>query len=203
MSSTTFKRVWFSFWIHLAYLLRLRRPFNSFQRWWKERGAEKSPLFLADHPLDVLRFAKEHKFEWREDATRIGGWTVPLDWVSDPRVFQARLEKDPFPEGDGDCDDYHYWFATCVSKIPGVGRVVLCSSGFRKGGHTTCAYEWEGGWWLVNYEVSRIDDPNDIPRIVAEWARGEGAESLWHVFEDLEFNALAIGPKGKLVLDLP
>lgn len=195
---------WFSFWIKLAYKLGLRKW--SIKRQRELTGEKKDErvdrLLEVATPGEIRAFAQAHKYTWRPDATRVAGKVFPLDWVSEPEVFQWRLEQDPFPEGDGDCDDYHYWFAHCLLSVPGIIRenVVMCSVGYPGGGHTTCAYKYKDRWFHVNYKISEIDDPNDIPRIVAEWGTDAPKEPkvLWYVFEDLEFNPLAIGPKGKI-----
>lgn len=197
-----FIRWWYSFWIKLAYKLGLRRWANNRQRalTGENKDQRVDKLLEVATPGEIRAYAKHHNYKWRKDATRIGGKAWPLDWVSEPEVFQWRLEQDPFPEGDGDCDDYHAWYAACLTKVPNVDKVILCSTGYPGGGHTTCAFKYKGDWFHVNYSVAKINDPNDIPRIVAEWGTDAPKEPkvLWYVFEDLDFNALAIGPKGRI-----
>jgi hypothetical protein len=191
------------FFIKLAYLLRLRGPANSFQRWLKkEHKAPRVKLLEASTPQQIRDFAKEHGYKWRKDATRVGGWVLPLDWVTHPEVFQAKLKQDPYPGGDGDCDDYHNWFAACLRKIPSVEKVYVVSSGYPGGGHTTCCYKQDGKWYHVNYKIAEIDNPNDIPDIVAVWGTDapKKPKVTFYVFEHAypQWKAAATGPNGKV-----
>lgn len=192
---------WYGFWLRVAFALKLRRPFNRFQRWLKnEHKAPRKALPSFEDIFDVDRYARKQKYTWREDATRIGGLMLPLDYISEPEVFQAKLELPISPDGDGDCDDRHFWAAHCYKRIKGVEDVVLCSSGFKGGGHTTCAVLFNGQWYHDNYGLEPIDDPNDIPMLVAMWGTkaGKPVEVTFYVFEDVELNALAICPNGRV-----
>ncbi len=198
------KQWWFGLWISLAYALRLRGLFNSLQRRLKgEHNLPRAELFKAKTPQEIRDFATSNGYTWRPDETRIGGWRMPLDWVTHPKVFQAKLESDGYPEGEGDCDDYHNWFAACLRLVPGVSRVLVVSSGYPGGGHCTCAYELDGQKYWVNYRIQEIDDFNDIPQLTADWAnerKGEGNDVTFYVFERAypKWEAVAIGPKGKV-----
>jgi hypothetical protein len=189
---------WYGFWVRIAYALRLRRGANRLQRWLKgEPKAPRKALPLFSAVEDVDRYARKQRYKWRTDASRVGGILLPLDWISDPEVFQARLEQpSPSGDGDGDCDDRHFWAAHCYARIEGVQNVMLCSTGFAGGGHTTCAFLLNGQWYHDNYGLSPIDDPNDIPQIVARRHTPEGKKVrvIFYVFEDLELNAITICP---------
>ena len=191
------------FLLQLVYFLHLRGPANDFQRWLKrEHKLPRVPLLVADSPRAIVAYAKEHGYIWRKDATRVGGLLLPLDWVTHPEVFQAKLEQDPYPGGDGDCDDYHNWVAACLRKIPTVEKVYVVSSGYKGGGHTTCCYKQYGEWFHVNYQINAIKDPNDIPEIVAKWGTDEGdkVKVTFYVFEEAypHWQLAACGPSGKV-----
>lgn len=192
------KQKWFSFWISLAFALRLRGASILLQRWLKkEHKAKRAELLRAANPADIRQYALDHKYTWRKDATRVGGIMIPLDWVSEPEVFQARLE-DAHPS-DGDCDDYHFWFASCLKLIPSVDEVLLVSVGYPGGGHTVCAYRQGEQKYLVNYGIQPIDSFDAIPSVIARWGVDDGKEPdvLWYAFESMKepFTALAVGPK--------
>jgi hypothetical protein len=163
----------------------------------------RSRLFEGKTPNEIRDYATSNGYKWRRDETRVGGWLMPLDWVTHPEVFQAKLEQSPYPGGDGDCDDYHNWFAACLSKLPSVQRVYIVSSGYPGGGHTTCCFKQNGAWYHVNYNIAPIGDPNKIPQIVADWGdrkHKKGNEVTFYVFEHAypQWKAVAIGPNGKV-----
>ena len=202
--------IWLAYVLPFGRWLNLRGIGNAIQRRWKrEHKAPRAELVHADSPQGIRQFALSMKYKWREDATRVGKKKLLLDWVSHPRVFQWRMEQDPFPEGDGDCDDYHNWFAACLRLLPeavGVSNVMVVSSGYPGGGHTTCAYEQNGKKYHVNYRIAEITDFNDIPQIVADWAAAKDKEPVgsyhvtFYVFEAAypQWKLLACGPKGKV-----
>jgi hypothetical protein len=189
-----------SFWIRVAYLLRLRGPFVRLQRRLKrEHKAPRKPLPKFDSPEHVERYVKK-RFKYRLDQTRIGGKMIPLDWVTDPEVFHARLDEGE--QKDGDCDDYHAFVAHALKPISGVSDVYLLSSGYKGGGHTTCVYKFKGNWYLFNYSIKLIDDPNDAPRLVAEWGtKGDNEVAVeFYVFETIDppWRAAALGRRGRV-----
>lgn len=142
-------------------------------------------------PEDVERYINQ-KFKYRLDEIKIMGKTIPLDWVSDPEIFQTKLiNMDDF---DGDCDDYHYWVATSLSKLAGVKNVMMVSIVWAGGGHTVCVYSYKGDWWLFNYAIIKIDSPNDVPKLVLS-RHAPKAEMRFYVFEDLNFKLLAVKPE--------
>lgn len=248
--------------LRLVYLFGLRGPSNNFQR--RLAGEGKLPrvaLLEADSPRAITAYAKAHRYVWRKDATRVGKKIMmPLDWVTHPEVFQAKLEQDPYPGGDGDCDDFHNWVAACLLKIPTVEKVYVVSSGYEapsskfmeylrlvlvfggaiavivglilwsgwtvlggvvalalagllfwlhlrnveNGGHTTCCYKQYGEWFHVNYQISAIEDPNDIPEIVAKWGIDTSDEPVvtFYVYEEAypHWKLAACGPSGKVAV---
>ena len=197
-----FLRGWYRFWIKLAYALDLRVWANNRQRELKEKEAPRSALLRANTPEEVVLFAHRNAYKWRPDATRVGGWMVPLDWISEAEVFQWKLEQDAFPEGDGDCDDRHYWSGRCFEEVPGVEHVMLVSVGYPGGGHTTCAFYRDGKWTHDNYGILPVENPLDIPQLVARWGTDAPKEPrvLWSVFETLDFELLAVTPEGDVDL---
>jgi len=189
-------RLWFGFWIRLVYLLRLRNIINVFQRWLKERKAEKSHLRDFDSPENMVNYARTF-FDWRRDETRVGGIVFPLDWISHPEVFERRLEKRE--NLDGDCDDYA---AYCCAHLKKMGiDAWLCSVGYPGGGHTVCCYEHNGKKYLINYKLQEIQDFNDVPQIIAEWGtrkNGKEPKVYWYLFERFpEFKIIKVCPWGK------
>jgi hypothetical protein len=153
------------------------------------RRRTRLPKFYS--PEGVEKYINE-KFKYRRDDLEILGKKMALDWVSDPEVFQTKLLN--INDFDGDCDDYHYWVATALSKIPGVKNVMMTSVIWVGGGHAVCTYSYKGDWWLFNYGIKKIDSPNDVPRLVLELHAPE-AEMRYYVFEDLNFKLLAVKPK--------
>jgi hypothetical protein len=147
-----------------------------------------------EKPTDLVAYATA-RFRYRKDQGRIGGWVFPLDWITDPEVFQARLENLDNPARDGDCDDYHYWAATALSKIHGVDRIHLLSTGYRGGGHATVIYRYYQSWYHLDYRIYSISDPNRAPMQVAD-RYGDGSVLFW-VFEsfDRPWRAVAIYPE--------
>ena len=76
--------------------------------------------------------------------------------------LEPKLTQDEYAGGDGDCDDYHNWFAACLRLVPKVEDVMLVSSGYKGGGHTTCCYRMDGQWYHVNYKITPIDSPSTL-----------------------------------------
>lgn len=192
------RQAWYGFWIRLAFLLRLRGLSVRLQRWLKrETKAPRAPLESFPRPEAIEEYVSS-RFEYRDDETRIGGWTVPLDWVTDPEVFQARLDSDE--KRDGDCDDFAFWVANVLLDVPGVEVVYLVSAGFPGGGHTFCVYRYHGGWFLFDYRISELRNPNDAPERIAHRYFGEGTEVYWYAFETVEppWRLAATCPKGRV-----
>lgn len=191
------KRAWYSFWLRVAFALRLRWPSIWLQRWIKgELKAPKKPIPDFETPHEAAAYAGE-RFQYRLDMGRLGGLVFPLDWITDPEVFQARLEEGTAK--DGDCDDYHYWAAVAVSKIEGVDSVYLLSSGYPGGAHTTAVFRYKGNWLHFDYSIYPLHDPNEAPAAVAKRytkAADGDPEVVFYVFETLDppWRAKAIGP---------
>lgn len=177
-----FLRLWFGFWIWAIYAGRLRRPLNRLQRWINREGAAPTRQ-LADlkTPNDVRQRLMD--FEWRRDETRIGGLAVPLDYVSDPMVVEARLHNRAVR--DGDCDDAHHYAAVQLSRMKGVSKALHVTIGYPGGGHMACVYEFENSWYLMNYDRVHAlpDGPQQAEAILMRWAGHEGKEPRWFVFE--------------------
>lgn len=198
-----------------------RRAANWLQRRGNgEHKAERRPLPTSaeyegtrlETPEQLEAYAQKH-FKYRRDSGRLGGFVYPLDYVTEPEVFQARLESGAVR--DGDCDDYHHWFARCLEQLENPPTEVLAlSSGFRRakgatdadgnklprqGGHTTCVYLQGGNWYHVNYRIRLVENPNDAPRLVAE-KHGDPSDPRvpWYVFETTSFRRVRSSPKGRL-----
>ena len=144
-------------------------------------------------PQHLVDYAKA-RFKYRKDEGRIGGWVFPLDWVTEPEVFQARLELSSV-QRHGDCDDYHYWAAEALSKIQGVSHIHLLLTGYKGGGHATVVYCHLGAWYHLDYQIYAIADPNKAPEQVAD-RYGDGQILFW-VFESFRWpwRAVAIYPE--------
>jgi len=180
----TAKQWWIVFWLRAAYMFRLRWPFIWLQRWAKgELKAKRKPVMTFETPNQLATYAMA-RFKYRKDQGRIGGWVFALDWVTDPQVFQARLEDTNSTERDGDCDDYHFWAATALKKIDGVRRIYLLSTGYKGGGHATVVYEYRGAWYHLDYRIYSISNPNRAPKQVA--GKYSNGEVLFWVFESVD-----------------
>lgn len=189
-------KYWYAFWIWLAYALRLRKPWNNINRWlWDRKTPEAEPPSFST-PQEMVDYAQV-RFNWRKDATRIGGWLMPLDWVTKPSKFQYKLENG-YSE-DGDCDDYHTWI---YDRLVDMGyKPMMCSVGYPGGGHAVTVFRDEYGWWLVNYRLQKIADPMEVPQIIAEWGTDAPEEPKvhWYIFDTYpDFKKLAQGPNGKV-----
>jgi len=192
---------WYGILLRSAYALRLRYPAIWAQRWWMgENKAPRSPLPMFNTPEAIVEYA-QNRFRYRSDQGKLGGWMYPLDWITHPEVFQHRLENDQ--DRDGDCDDYHWWAASCLAKIPDVTTIYLLSSGYDGDkGHATCVFEYRGSWKHLDYRIYPLSDPNDAPLEVAKrYTRGgRRVDVPWYVFESQSnpWRAVAIGPNGKV-----
>lgn len=190
----TSKQRWYWFWLKVAFWLRLRWPVIKLQRWIKgEHKAPRREVMTFETPSKLVGYATA-RFKYRKDQGRIGGWVFPLDWVTDPEVFQARLEGEGEPR-HGDCDDYHFWAATALAKIRGVSDIYLVSTGYKGGGHATVVYRYFGAWYHLDYRIYSISDPHRAPQQVAD-RYGDGSIMFW-VFEsfDRPWRAAAIYPE--------
>lgn len=177
--------------IRAFYWLKLRVLLINIQRVLTgENTRRRTVLPSFNKPIDIERYINS-KFKYRLDTIKILNKTIPLDWVSEPEVFQAKLIN--VKDYDGDCDDYHYWVATCLSRTAGVSDVMMVSIVWAGGGHTVCVYSYEKEWYLFNYRIFRIDSPNDVPSLVLERHAPE-SEIRFYVFEDLKFKLIAASP---------
>lgn len=184
--------------IRAAYALNLRTWANKRQRELTgEVDAERTPLPSFDAPAALEEYALS-RFEYRKDSGKLGGLVYPLDWITEPEVFHARLLDGEVD--DGDCDDFHAFVAACLELIPSVREVYLLSSGFRRRkGHTSCVYRQGEQWYLFDYEIEPIDDPNDAPRRVAlTYSKPTSDHVPWYVFETTDHEPVAIGPRGRI-----
>jgi hypothetical protein len=185
--------------LRIVYALRLRSAFIWLQRRFKgEHKETRTPVRNFASPDELARFARP-RFQYRKDYGEIFGVRFPLDWPTDPEVFQTRLDSKK--NVDGDCDDYHVWAAVALSLIDGVQKVYILSTIYTGGGHTCCVFKFNGNWFLLNYGIESIDDPNDAPAKVADWAT-ENPKIYAYVFENVEpaWSAAAIGPNQKVPL---
>ena len=177
--------------IKTFYFLRLRVLTIKLQRLIMEPNPKRTkiPKFLT--PRDIEKYISL-RFKYRLDELIYKKKAIALDWVSDPEVFQTRL-MDP-RDLDGDCDDYHYWVAHNLSLIKTVSNVKLVSVVWNGNGHTVCCYFYKRNWYLFNYKIIKIDSPNEIPALVMK-AHAPDKKMVFYVFEDLDFNLLAISPE--------
>ena len=188
--------------IRSAYQLDLRRVANDVQRELAgENKVPRTPLPTFATAGDVRRYVSAYwsRNSWREDRIKAAGVFWPLDWSSHPEVFHTRLLE--AGGNDGDCDDFHTFYAHCLETVPDVEQVVLVSSGIGwREGHTCCAYRIGGQWFHVDYlTVTPIPDPNEIPRLTAlDYSNGAHDFAPWYVFETTDFKLLATGPDGRL-----
>lgn len=114
--------------------------------------------------------------------------TFPIDYISDPRVFEARLRTRN--AGDGDCDDFHHYAACQLERMVDVTAAYLVSIGYRGGGHMACVYRFRDQWILMNYQrLHPLGHPNDACKVLLEWAErqnvtGKPLRWRWFLFED-------------------
>jgi len=167
---TMLKRVWFGLWIRVAFLLNLRKLSCGFMRWWSgERNEKRAKLPRFSSPSELQTYVM-NRFQYRKDQFELkvfkNRWLFMCDWVTDPEVFQARLE-DRITR-DGDCDDIHFWAAHALLDVPGVTEVYLLSSGFIGGAHATTVFKHEGQWRHLDYNLYNLKDPNSAPDAVTD-----------------------------------
>lgn len=184
---TTVKGLWFGFWIRVAYLFNLRKLSCSFMRWWSgETKAKRMKLPTFRTPEEMANYVST-RFQYRKDEFELKlfkrRWFFMSDWVSDPEVFQARLESREVK--DGDCDDIHFWAANVLVEVPGVTDVFLLSSGFNGGAHATTVFKRDGVWKHFDYELYNLKDPNFAPDAVTERysKKGTKKETTFYAFE--------------------
>lgn len=165
--------------IRIYFLLRLRVVVNGLQRLIKgEPFAKRADKLHAFHtPEDMEHYAME-RFKWRKDGSRLNKTLfLPLDYITNPLVFQVKL--DDGVGVDGDCDDLHAWYASVLQNMSGVSEALLVSVVWKGGGHTVCLYQRQGFWHLLNYKITgtwRMDEAQAIARTieeVLEWKRAK------------------------------
>jgi hypothetical protein len=181
--------------IRIFYWLKLRTLVNKIQRRFAgENSMFKISLPTFNTPKEIETYINS-RFKYRLDTGSILGFSFPLDWVTEPEVFQYKLLSNKLD--DGDCDDYHYWVATCLSKIVGVTEIYMLMVGYVKGGHAVCVYEYQGEWYLFDYEIIKIKSPDDAPHLVSVRHTKENNEVLikWYIFENLDFSLKAAIPE--------
>lgn len=119
-------------------------------------------------PTQIIEHVEQHGFQYRADATRIGGRFIPLDWITHPEVFEARLRTDQ--TRDGDCDDWHFYALTLLDRMTLVERAFLLSIMWHDddgaAGHTTCVFQSGEQWFLMDYQIIPLDDPRDAVELV-------------------------------------
>jgi hypothetical protein len=185
----TLKIYWFGFWIRVAYLLGLRRLSCWAGRWLAGDNKVKKTELPKFDDLEHVESYFDDLFQYRYDKILIEvkkGATIflPLDWVSDPRVFQTKLEDAKVK--DGDCDDAHFWFAHAIQGMAGVEEVYLLSSGWPGGAHATTVFRFFGQWLHFDYRIYELEDPMDAPAKVAERYTKGGAKSQRVTFWNFE-----------------
>lgn len=153
---------WWRFWIRVYFWTFLRVTVNGLQRLLKgEPWADRAELPVFETPQQLEKFIAEN-FDWSAD--KILG--ISVDFNSNPKVTYARLLK-LGNEKDGDCDDVHFFAAACLRLIPGVAWAHPLSCVWKKGGHTTCLYEYKGAKHLFNYEIGPFIDAADLEEAAA------------------------------------
>ena len=168
-------RRWWGFWIRVFFWTKLRVIVNGGQRLWKrEPWADRSDLLRFDTPQELETYVRA-RFKWRADATRVLGLLIPIDYVTNPRVVQSRLDQEG--GGDGDCDDHHFWTASVLQLIPGVSWAHPLSCVWKGGGHTTCLYEYKGLIYLFNYRIGLMIEAPSV-KLAAQLAAQEVLK--WH-----------------------
>lgn len=193
------KAAWFSFWLRVFYGLRLRGPVTKFFRWVTgEHTAPRKELYHLPTPEAARDYVMD-RFQYRQDELKLRKFNlvIPVDWVSEPEVFQARLESKE--KTDGDCDDIHMWAAVMLSSMKEVTRLYLLSSGFKGGAHTTVVFQRkDGSWWHFDYNIYRLNNPNEAPLRVAErhTLPYVPIRVTFYVFETIDplWKAVAISP---------
>jgi hypothetical protein len=151
---------------------------------------ETTTLEQPQGAIDYIRHVGP--FQYRLDQYKILNWFLPLDWVTDPEVFHARLASADVR--DGDCDDYHYFVATLLSDVPDVSDVLLHSivwdgdSGVN--GHTVCSYTYADQRWLVDYTIQALGNRN-IDEVIID-SHAKGAKLKFMVTENLNFDLIAV-----------
>lgn len=178
----TLKIYWFGFWIRIAYLLGLRRLSCAVGRWLSGENKVKKTELPKFESLEEIESYFSDLFQYREDKVQIqvnkgAAIVFPLDWVSDPRVFQTRLEDSK--TRDGDCDDAHFWFANVIQGMQGVEDVYLLSSGWPGGAHATVVFRHFGQWLHFDYKIRDLENPMDAPEAVAaRYSGGKGSQKV-------------------------
>jgi hypothetical protein len=187
------------FWIRLFFFTRLRLIVNAVQRTFAmEWRKPRADLPTFETPAELEAYVRE-RFKWGEDGVRIGGLFIPLDYVKNPRVTQALLEK---AGGlDGDCDDVHFWVATVLETVPGVAWAHPLSCVWKGGGHVTCVYSYKGFEYLFNYGIQGPIELDDAPALVLKWKNQKLTRAgepqlpkLWFwVRETIQHKLIAVG----------
>jgi hypothetical protein len=189
--------------IYVQSWLRLQVIGNAIQRTIKgEFLLPRKDLPVFKSPLEVEEYINS-RFEWRPDQLKVGQKRIGLDYITNPRVFQAKLDSNVI--GDGDCDDYHTWFAHCLQKIKevycGHERMVqrpflvnTLSFVWKGGGHTVAVYTLFGQLYLVDYGIRIV--PTKVNR--TEWLvnnildrYADGAPLRFFVFQDTKLRVQA------------
>jgi hypothetical protein len=180
--------------------LRLQRIFNALQRLLKEEWRmPRMELPLFESPWEIQEYATA-RFEWRPDEMKVGKHKMPLDWITNPKIVQYKLDSGLV--GDGDCDDIHNWWAACLRKLMGfwsktVKRpqaVFTLSVVWKGGGHTTCVFNMWGVTYLVDYRIkvcpTKVNVTEWLVKTILE-THAEGAPLRYFVFQDEKLRVLA------------
>lgn len=185
--------------LYLQSWLRLQHVANALQRtlkgeWWKP----KMDLPVFKTPQEIQEYM-EQRYEWRPDQLIVGGKRIGLDYISNPRLVQAKLDMGTI--GDGDCDDIHGWYAACLRKIPHSGMrptgVYTMSVVWKGGGHTVAVYTNGTLCYLVDYDIYFVGSTDKtkwlVNQILDRYA--DGAPLRFFVFQDEKLRVVAANEK--------
>jgi hypothetical protein len=156
-----------------------------------EYDALRSTLPHFDTVAGAIGYAMA-RFTYRLDSASLGPIKLHTDWITDPHVFQARLES-TF-DFDGDCDDYHAWIAEAARRIPGVGSTALLTVIYDGGGHTVTLIRMTDKLALVNYDsVVMVADVRQAAQITATKQGGRMRYYFAEEWPTLKLSASGLG----------
>lgn len=168
--------------LRIAFLLHLRIPWSLLIRWIKKENKRAPiPNYMAPGNIELVM----SKFQYKKDPLE-----GQIDYVSHPEYVQAVL-NDPDAK-DGDCDDGHWFVANAMKKCVGVTEVYYLSCGFssskidKDSGHAVCVYKYNNSWFLYDWKIYPIGNPNDAMMEIAKRYTGdENAQVTYYVWESV------------------
>lgn len=133
-----------------------------------ENGQPQKALPAFTTLADITDYARD-RFVYRIDSIGLFGHALKLDWITDPLVFQAKLNEAITP--DGDCDDYHAWVCACALRVPHVKRASLLTAIYATGGHAVSLIEFDdGSLTMINYQThTPVLSVKHAANLVAKW----------------------------------